>query len=466
MDIEINDGIMKPLITVKKTWSKMTNHFYEKQSEQAENSRLFLILLSCVLLVPSVAFSGRPINLPMEEKFDTNSYESDLIWTSAGGRHEWVPHGGWHGTGAAKFYPPTSGEGNNGIGQLENINGGQGAAQLNIRFLVYHGPDWGNVRKPNKVAIMNRSNDTTRPMFISWYNEEGGWRSLGACEGTVCKYHNSGQDDYWPSENDTFRIGPGNRLGEWISVEVETNTITGKMKVYIYTQDGQEHGLYAEKDMVGANSPYGPGTPPIHYVDIVGGYFAPRGEAPYTDDTYYMIDELKVDDSYIGPPSGFIDGDANSMSVEVNGNTTSSTIRSYGGRDQDINGTATSANNGTALSLSGNVWKKLDLGSLNITRNTMLEFDFSSTTRGEIHGIGFDNDNAINSNRTFKLYGSQRWGIGTAGTYGGSGLQHFVIPVGQYFTGRMRWLTFTNDHDVTHPTADSWFSNLRIYEAD
>ncbi|MEJ2612260.1 MAG: hypothetical protein P8179_19890 [Candidatus Thiodiazotropha sp.] len=284
----------------------MSKYYYGKQSAKSTNSRLVSIFLSGALLVPSVAFSGRAINLPMEEKFDTTSYQRDLIWISDGAHHEWVPHGGWHGTGAAKFYPPTLGDGGYaGIGQLERINGGRGATQLNIRFLVFHGPDWGNVRTVNKVAIMNRAENflVTRPMFISWYNEEGGWRSLGACNGTVCNYHGG---DYWPNEDDTFRIGPENRLGEWISVECETNTITGKMKVYIYTQDGEEHGLYAEQDMKEATSPYGPGTTPIHYVDIIGGYFNKKGLAQYTDDAYYIIDELKVDDSYIGPPTGFI----------------------------------------------------------------------------------------------------------------------------------------------------------------
>jgi hypothetical protein len=118
------------------------------------------------------------------------------------------------------------------------------------------------------------------------------------------------------------------------------------------------------------------------------------------------------------------------------------------------------------VSLSGNVWKKVDLGSYNVGPNTILEFDFSSTAQGEIHGIGFDDDNGINSNRTFKLYGTQYWGISSAGRYSGSGQEHFVIPVGRYYSGSMRWLTFTNDHDeVETHSAESRFSNIRVYEA-
>jgi RHS repeat-associated protein len=37
--------------------------------------------------------------------------------------------------------------------------------------------------------------------------------------------------------------------------------------------------------------------------------------------------------------------------------------------------------------------------------------------------------------------------------------------VGSYFTGEMLWLTLINDHDVSSPTGESRFSNVRVYEA-
>ncbi|MDB9348795.1 DUF4347 domain-containing protein, partial [Nodularia spumigena] len=67
----------------------------------------------------------------------------------------------------------------------------------------------------------------------------------------------------------------------------------------------------------------------------------------------------------------------------------------------------------TELGLSGNTWKKLDIGSYNITKNTILEFEFQSSKRGEIHGIGFDTDNDVlnNPQNLFQLSGTQNWGL-------------------------------------------------------
>ena len=134
----------------------------------------------------------------------------------------------------------------------------------------------------------------------------------------------------------------------------------------------------------------------------------------------------------------------------------------YGGR-QDFTGTSTVEQNGAALHLTGNRWKKIDF-PYTVTANTVLEFDFASSSQGEIHGIGFDTDTIISSNRTFRVYGTQNWGIGTFDNYTPSGTQQYVIPVGQFYTGSFAHLFFTSDHDVSNPSSDSIFSNVRIYE--
>ena len=139
-------------------------------------------------------------------------------------------------------------------------------------------------------------------------------------------------------------------------------------------------------------------------------------------------------------------------------------IDSYGGR-QDFTGTFFVENGGTTLRLTGNTWKKIDL-PYTITANTVLEFDFSSTSQGEIHGIGFDTNDNITSSRTFQVYGTQNWGNRTFDNYSaGAGTVHYTIPVGQFYTGSVINLFFTNDHDVGNPTAESVFSNVRVYEA-
>ena len=138
-------------------------------------------------------------------------------------------------------------------------------------------------------------------------------------------------------------------------------------------------------------------------------------------------------------------------------------ITSYAGTNQDF-GTSTIEDNGSTIVLNDNAWKKLDL-NYTITANTVIEFDFKSNTIGEIHGLGFTTNNALNSSTLFKVYGTQNYGISAFNNYSGSGnFQHYVIPVGQYFTGFYNFLTFAMDHDASPRNGDSFFSNIKIYE--
>jgi hypothetical protein len=139
-------------------------------------------------------------------------------------------------------------------------------------------------------------------------------------------------------------------------------------------------------------------------------------------------------------------------------------IDSYGGR-QDFSGEALVQNGGLTLRLVGNTWKKIDL-PYTVTSDTVLEFDFSSSAHGELHGIGLDTNTSITPSRTFRIYGTQDWGIGDFDGYtASSGKRHYVIPVGRYYTGQAANVFFVNDHDVNVPNAESVFSNVRVYEA-
>jgi hypothetical protein len=136
-------------------------------------------------------------------------------------------------------------------------------------------------------------------------------------------------------------------------------------------------------------------------------------------------------------------------------------VVSYGG-SQD-NGTNSLLDANTVV-LEGNSWKAINL-NYTVTANTVIEFEFGSTTEGEIHGIGFDNDNAISSNRTFRLYGTQNWGIANYDDYASSAgsWKTYVIPVGQFYTGTFDRLFFANDDDA-NSASNSYFRNIRIYE--
>lgn len=137
-------------------------------------------------------------------------------------------------------------------------------------------------------------------------------------------------------------------------------------------------------------------------------------------------------------------------------------IISYGGT-QDVGGTVTQFDAG--VTLDGNLWKRIQV-NYNVTATTILEFDFKSTFQGEVHGIGFDNDNAISGPTTFDVYGTQAWGgITNYKNYDGSGQwMHYKIPVGAFFTGAFSHLIFANDDDAG-PTGNGSWSNIIIYES-
>ncbi|MEM1320459.1 MAG: M43 family zinc metalloprotease [Bacteroidota bacterium] len=138
------------------------------------------------------------------------------------------------------------------------------------------------------------------------------------------------------------------------------------------------------------------------------------------------------------------------------------TLSPYGGQD---NGSVTVQDAGATIFLQNNAWKFMNF-SYTVTANTVIEFDFRSTLQGEIHGIGFDNDNSISSNLTFRVYGTQSWGISDFANYSGSGAwTTYTIPVGNYYTGVFDRLAFVDDHDAAPRNANAYFRNVRIYEA-
>jgi MSHA biogenesis protein MshQ len=137
-------------------------------------------------------------------------------------------------------------------------------------------------------------------------------------------------------------------------------------------------------------------------------------------------------------------------------------VDSYGGSSQDRTGTVEIRDAGLSLYLEGNRWQKIDF-PYTVTADTMIEFDFQSTVQGEINGLGFDNDLGISDDKSFRVYGTQNWGISNFATYPGSGVTHFTIPVGQFYTGDFDHLFFINDDD-SNPTGNSLYSNIVVYE--
>jgi len=133
---------------------------------------------------------------------------------------------------------------------------------------------------------------------------------------------------------------------------------------------------------------------------------------------------------------------------------------SYGG--QDIAQNAQVQDVGATLYLQDNTWRR-SASTYTVTPNTRVSFEFSSSSEGEIHGIGFDADNTLSQNQIFQLYGTQTYGVQTYNNYTPSGFVSYDIPVGSVYTGTNMRLVFVNDFDAGSGN-NSRFRNVRVYE--
>ncbi len=193
------------------------------------------------------------------------------------------------------------------------------------------------------------------------------------------------------------------------------------------------------------------------YLIVIGGSDTPPGTTPATPPDDTPTEE---------PPVNTGGGDT---PTQQNDTLAIDSLESYGGsQDNPKNGTVEISSN--EVKLSGNRWQRLEINST-ITKNTVLRFEFTGNGKGEIQGIGFDNDNVISSKpdsgHFFQVDGSQSWGIENISEFivGKSGDKDiYEIPVGKFFTGAFNFLTIGNDDDQSNPDAESTFSNIKIFE--
>jgi hypothetical protein len=247
-------------------------------------------------------------SLPFEETFDTSGYANDYVRITGGATHQWLPNGGWRG-GAARFTPPTVDQQYSGLGQFTGLNTSNAPfKQLNVRFLIYHGRTYASLTPGrNKLLILNRvdpqtNERATRAILTEW-KYDSRWVTYGPCHNIVCIYEGG---DNWPTGSERYRLGtgPSERSEEWISVEFEADILSGEINLYIHTQDGVHNGLYVSQSMdVDENAPNDLQTV-WQYIDMLGGYF--NYSSPSDPDNYFMFDELRIDNQYIGPPAGFL----------------------------------------------------------------------------------------------------------------------------------------------------------------
>lgn len=159
-------------------------------------------------------------------------------------------------------------------------------------------------------------------------------------------------------------------------------------------------------------------------------------------------------------------------------------------RNQDGSGSTAVENGGATVSMEGNQWKYIER-DYTVTENTTLVFEFKSTSKGEIHGIGLEDDQGQTGGRIIEVYGVQGWGHNVTNFDGldrykdGDGWVRYEVPIGEHYTSSgynlsTRYLVFVMDCDGNEnqsrtncpsniddeTPSNSRFRNVRIYEND
>lgn len=151
----------------------------------------------------------------------------------------------------------------------------------------------------------------------------------------------------------------------------------------------------------------------------------------------------------------------------------------YGGAGQGA-GSATLADGGRTLNLSGNGWRSTPYDYV-VTGDTVLAFEFrrDPVDLADIQGVALDSDAGISNRQTFQVDGEQNWGIDVPARYGvpaydpAAGWRSYTLDVTDHGSvpTRIDRLGFVNDDDSgrfgeTARGADSWsaYRNVRLYE--
>lgn len=227
------------------------------------------------------------------------------------------------------------------------------------------------------------------------------------------------------------------------SLEVEASTASDSIWNTIFSETGDQGNTWnsAAVDL----SAY------VDQADVQLRFVVTTGSGSSGWQSDIAIDAVRIADGDIGPPPP--PPVCNSLDF------TNYTISSFSNQDND--GDFSIEATGASLTLTNNTWKYIPY-NYTVTSNTVVEFDFSSSAQGEIHGIGFENDNSLTSSRYFKVHGTQRYGVTNYDNYT-SGTITYTIPVGDFYTGSMDRLVFINDNDANGGNT-STFSNVKVYE--
>ena len=145
---------------------------------------------------------------------------------------------------------------------------------------------------------------------------------------------------------------------------------------------------------------------------------------------------------------------------------TSTCVLSYGkGQDKEPD-LFSLLDEGDTLHMFGNSWRAIPF-EYAISPKSVLIFEFKSDgiNEAEINGIGLSQVlESISKERTFKIHGTQNWGIQSFDdNYFGNDFIEFILPIGEFYTGPAKYLFFLNDGDKVKNTS-VFYRNVKVCE--
>jgi hypothetical protein len=275
-------------------------------------------------------------------------------------------------------------------------------------------------------------------------------------------YLDQANDDYYRFEMDTQR-------SFWTLVKVVggTHTLLASDGADAYTE-GNDYRLTISMDasanIIVTREDLTAGTAAVELANVTDS------SSPLTEGTIALYSWGNTDANFDDVSVTGAGPDALDLNAQSGG------LSAYGTEhNQDDSATSgTISTDGTTVTFTGNDWESIELAqSVTLTASTVLEFTFSSTQKGEFHGIALDDDSEwSDEKRGVSIYGSQHdsqasSGLNSETTYGGSGEETYTLTLADYpgyGAGQvMTHLCFINDGDNGN-TGESVFKNIKIYE--
>lgn len=245
-------------------------------------------------------------NDPLEDYSDRAELGDYPFWTST-----IVDNLEWRNSRAYKVdLKPGQGDWEVGIGMFRHdfpvVLGGMRPGSIYIRILIKYSADYHLAQDPEEVKdiILRRCNSncsdeadsSLRGIVLHWHNGGNDYPTIGENIGSRSQtqpgFHDFATPDY---------------AGAWICFEYELDLLEGAYRIYLDTEDGKYRSN-------GGTTPYsvlmplsGAGEKAWHHVNRIFGYM--EGYQAHTTgsgyEVHYLLDEVKIDTVYIGPPEGF-----------------------------------------------------------------------------------------------------------------------------------------------------------------